>query len=146
MEPIFTFHQANFVGRLETTFLAEVCGIEEKLAQTPYLRVMLTQDDGDTIMVAMAIGKAYHVAKNLYEVGKVYCFPRGMFKIRQRNVAIQSWSSYPFDLRFLNNSNKNESLKVSCPPTENQVQSVVSSHHSSMNADTDNDWKGRSRA
>ncbi|OXA44481.1 hypothetical protein Fcan01_20862 [Folsomia candida] len=99
-----------------TTFLAGVYGIEEKVArETPYLRIMLTQDDGDTIMVAMAIGKSYHVAKNRYEVGNVYCFPRGMFEIRQRNVAIQSRSSYPFDLRFLNNSDKNESLKSHLP-------------------------------
>ncbi|OXA44389.1 uncharacterized protein LOC110857477 [Folsomia candida] len=152
MESIFTFHQANFVGRLETTFLAEVYAIEERVVQsaqqTPYLRIMLTQDDGDTIMVALAIGKFYHVANKLYKVGQVYCFPRGMFEIRPRNPVFQSWSSYPYDLLFRNDSGENKSPKISRrPPVENDVNSVVSSRHqicrTSLNADTDNNWRRR---
>ncbi|XP_035713739.1 uncharacterized protein LOC118438090 [Folsomia candida] len=107
MDTIFTFHQANHVGRLDSSFLAEVCWMEEGVFEqsarpTPYLRVMLTQDDGETIMVAIATGNFYHVAKSLYQVGNVYCFPRGMFEIRPRTS--QNSSSYPYDLWFLNDS------------------------------------------
>ncbi|OXA44921.1 uncharacterized protein LOC118437975 [Folsomia candida] len=109
MDAIFTFHQANHVGRLECTFLAEVCWMEEGVFQqsarpTPYLRVMLTQDDGETVMVAIATGNFYHVAKSIYQVGNVYCFPRGMFEIRPRTSSQDSRSSYPYDLLFLNDS------------------------------------------
>ncbi|XP_035714154.1 uncharacterized protein LOC118438303 [Folsomia candida] len=112
---------------------------------------MLTQDDGDTIMVTLAIGKSYHLANKLYKVGQVYCFPRGMFEIRPRNPVFQSWSSYPYDLLFVNDSRKKESPKISHRPSvENDVESVVSSRHqicrTSLNADTDNNWRGRRRA
>ncbi|OXA45232.1 uncharacterized protein LOC110857111 [Folsomia candida] len=119
MESIFTFNQANYVGRLESSFLAEVCCMEEGVLQsdrhTPYLRVMLTQDDGATIMVAIAIGNFYYVAKILYQVGNVYCFPRGMFEIRRRNLQFRSWSSYPYDLWFMYDSaTSDESSPRSC--------------------------------
>ncbi|XP_035713546.1 uncharacterized protein LOC118438003 [Folsomia candida] len=107
MESIFTFHQANYVGRLESSFLAEVCWMEEGVLQstrpTPYLRVMLTQDDGETVMVAIATGNFYHVAKNRYQVGNVYRFPRGMFEIRPR-TSQDSCSSYLYDLWVLHDS------------------------------------------
>ncbi|OXA44866.1 ABC transporter B family member 12 [Folsomia candida] len=123
MESIFTFHQVNCAGRLGSTFLAEVCWMEEGVFQqsarpTPYLRVMLTQDDGETIMVAIATGNFYHVAKNLYQVGNVYCFPGGMFDIRPR-TAQDSCSSYPFDLWFLNDSaTSDQTSPKSCRTSE----------------------------
>ncbi|OXA44884.1 hypothetical protein Fcan01_20129 [Folsomia candida] len=76
MESNFTLDQANYVGRLESSFLAEVCRMEEGVLQSarlmPYLRVMLTQDGGATIMDAIAIGNFYHVEKYVYKKLKFY--------------------------------------------------------------------------
>ncbi|XP_021961622.1 uncharacterized protein LOC110857317 [Folsomia candida] len=114
MESNFTLDQANYVGRLESSFLAEVCRMEEGVLQSarlmPYLRVMLTQDGGATIMDAIAIGNFYHVEKYVYKVGNVYRFPRGMFEIRPR-TSQDSLSSYRYDLWFLNFSVEKDSLK-----------------------------------
>ena len=64
-----------------SSFLAEVCCMEEGVLQsdrhTPYLRVMLTQDDGETIMDAIAIGNFYHVAKYVYKVHIYISIPDG---------------------------------------------------------------------
>ncbi|XP_035713545.1 uncharacterized protein LOC118438002 [Folsomia candida] len=108
MESVFTFDQANYVGRLESSFLAEVWWTQENFFEQfgrpiPYLRVTMTQDDGVSHMDAIAFGNSYHVVKNFYKLGKVYCFPRGMFEIRPR-TSNDTLSTYPYDLWFLNDS------------------------------------------
>ncbi|OXA45235.1 hypothetical protein Fcan01_20153 [Folsomia candida] len=122
MKRTFTFPQINSAGRLESSFLAEVCCMEEGFLEsarpTPYLRIMLTQNDGATVMVAIATGDFYDVAKSLYEVGKASWFPRGMFEIRPR-TSQDSWSTYPYELWFLNDSGTvEETSDKSCQTSE----------------------------
>ncbi|XP_035713741.1 uncharacterized protein LOC118438091 [Folsomia candida] len=111
MGSIFNCYQANYVGRLESSFIAEVWWTQENFFEesgqtTPYLRVMLVLDEGASFIDAIAFGNAYHVAKKFYKLGKVYCFPSGMFEIRPRTSRADSTSTYPFDLWFVNESDE----------------------------------------
>ncbi|XP_035716160.1 uncharacterized protein LOC118439176 [Folsomia candida] len=149
----FTFDQVQSEGPIDSPFSAKVWLIEDKVLQaarqTPYLRVMLTQDDGVTIMVALAIGKSYQVAKNRYEVGKEYNFPGGTFRSKLREPEYQSWSTFPYNLWFNNNNEEFVGREHKDPISRQQSTSSASSQqprfntrgHAALGADTDDNWR-----
>ncbi|XP_035708031.1 uncharacterized protein LOC118435734 [Folsomia candida] len=100
----FTFAEIQEVGLLRSTFRARVYQIEDKILQssgTPYLRLILTQDFGKTLIVALSIGHSYQDVKNEYKVGEEYTFLGGTFSTKLRDQCFKSCSAFEYDLWFL---------------------------------------------
>ncbi|XP_021943185.1 uncharacterized protein LOC110841796 [Folsomia candida] len=138
-----TFDQIKKAGILRSPFTAKVNLIEEKrLTDAPYLKLMLTQDEGANIIVVMAM--AYEKAKITYETGKQYQFDSGMFRVRAKNQNYRSWSTFNFDLWFL----RDETAYRKELSSQRSVRSNFSASHRptqvlqpTTSANADNNWR-----